>query len=176
MTSSEHAVLVKQESAGSILLGVDRAHARQFYTDISVRVVEEQTGEAPYFEKMTVWLSLIGSIVALLVSFWFAILAFRWWSVIVIPVALMLWLLYASRSTAGTSRLLGSTVVVAGVVALHFLRPDAQRFTPFLLSLALALWLYRFVYISATHFLRSFIIRNHRAFTYVHEFITIRSA
>lgn len=176
MTQSEHVELVKQESDGTIRFGIDRAHARQFYTDIPIRVVEEQTGETPYFEKVVVYLCWLGSPVALVVSSWFAVTAFHWWSVLIIPVTLMIWLMHATRSAAGTSRLLGGSLVLAGGVALYLFLPGARKFALFLSAFSLALWLHRFLYIGATHFLRSFIIRNHRAFAYLHKCVTIGRA
>ena len=83
--------------------------------------------------------------------------------------------LYAGRSAAGTSRVLGITVAVLAVLLLHMLQPDARRFTLFLLPFTVALWLHRLLYTAATVFLRSFVIQNHRAFTFVHDHVVIRS-
>jgi hypothetical protein len=175
MTQTEHADIVRRESEGQIRLGVDRPYARKFYTDIPIRVVEKETGEAPYLEKMVTFGCFLGSPIALLISSYFAVLAFGWWSAAVIPLSFFAWLLYAGRSAAGTSRLRGITVVVVAILLLHLLQPASHRFTPFLFFFALALWLHRLLYVGATVFLRSFIIRNHRAFIFVQDYVHIRS-
>ena len=51
----EHKELIELEQQGKILIGVDRAMARKFYTDTPVSTITEETGEAPYFEKIIIW-------------------------------------------------------------------------------------------------------------------------
>lgn len=175
MTQSEHADIITQESQGKLRLGIDRPYARKFYTDVPLRLVEQETGEAPYFEKVVSYACFLGSPIALLLSSIVAIFTFGWWSVAVVPLSFVTWLLYAGRSAAGTSRLFGITLVLAAVLLFHVVQPDARRFTSFFLLFTLSLWLHRLLYVAATVFLRSFIIRNHRAFTFVYDHVVIRS-
>jgi hypothetical protein len=175
MTQSEHAEIVTKESEGKLRLGIDRSYARKFYTDVPIRLVQRETGEAPYFEKLVAFTCFLGSPITLLLSSIVAISNFGWWSAAVIPVSFIAWLLYAGRSAAGRSRLLGLTVVLLGMLLFHLLQPEGRRFTSFFLLFTLSLWLHRLLYIAATVFLRSFIIRNHRAFSLVYDHVAIRN-
>ena len=81
----EHSDLVKLESEGKLMIGIDRAFARKFYTDHSIRDIAELTGESPYLEKLIVNMCLFGSPIALITAGSFAIRLFEWWAFLVIP-------------------------------------------------------------------------------------------
>lgn len=83
--------VVTLEKTGRLIVGIDRVFARRFYTDVSLRSVKEQTGEAPYLEKALVLCSFIGAPVILIVTAAFAISALGWWSLLAIPVGVFLW-------------------------------------------------------------------------------------
>jgi hypothetical protein len=63
-----HKNLVELEEQGKILIGIDRSMARKFYTDIPLKKIEEETGEAPYFEKIIVWIAFLFGPISLLAS------------------------------------------------------------------------------------------------------------
>lgn len=176
MTKEEHLQIIREESDGNLLIGIDRSFARRFYTDVTIRVVEEQTGETPYVEKCIVFGCLIASPLCLLTAAVLSVRYFAWWSVLIIPVGAVSWLLYFGTSSVGTTRIVGISILTVVVIALQVLHPFAWSFTPFLLVLALAFWLNRFMYVAATFFLRAFVIRNHRAFALVHENLTLKRA
>jgi hypothetical protein len=175
MTKSEHADIFARESQGELRLGIDRPYARKFYTDVPLRFIEQETGETPYLEKLIALMCFIGSPVALLLSSIVAVMNLGWWSVGVIPLSFIAWLLYAGRSAAGTSRLLGITILLLATVLAYVLQPDWRRWTLFLTLFTLALWLHRVLYTVATIFLRSFVIRNYRAFSLVYDYVVIRN-
>jgi hypothetical protein len=176
VTIEEHSQIVREESDGNLLIGIDRSFARKFYTDVPNRVVEEQTGETPYVAKFIVLVCLIASPLCFLAAAVLSVIYFAWWSILIIPVAAVLWLLYSGASSAGTTRIIGISIFAVAAIALQVFHPISWSFTPFLLVLSLALWLNRFMYVAATFFLRAFVIRNHRAFAFVHENLTLKRA
>lgn len=167
--------VVRLEKNGQLLIGIDRTFARQFYTDLALRVVEAHTGEAPYLEKALVMGAFIGSPLAVLVSAILAILVIGWWSALAIPVALLVWIRWYSTSSHGRARLTGVSVLLVAVVVFWRLGSPVTRdvWTLVLIYVA-ALWLGRFVYIGSTFFLRAFVLRNQRAFDWLRGHLTLR--
>jgi hypothetical protein len=92
---TDHDQVVEQERAGKLLIGVDRAFARRFYTDVALKTIEERTGEAPYFEKLVVMGAFIGEHLALLGAAVLAVLVTGWWSILLIPAGLIGWFAFS---------------------------------------------------------------------------------
>jgi hypothetical protein len=167
--------VVRRERSGGLLVGVDRAFARRFYTNVPLRVVEEQTGEAPYLEKGLVLAAFVGGPVALLLSAAGAVFAVGWLGALVIPVGLLLWFGYYSTSSRGAARLttISAVLIAAAVLTVIDWMPGRGIWGLVLLYSA-ALWLGRFVYSGSTGFLRAFVLRNPQAFTWLREHLTLR--
>ena len=174
MTQQEHAQLIQEEADGHVLFGIDRAFARKFFTDVPLRTIERDIGEATYFEKLVVFGAFIGAPICLLVSVVFAVLYFRWWSILMVPASIAFWFLFSGTSSMGRSRLFGTSLLLLAALALHIFTSFEPRLTLFLLFAALAFWLNRLMYLAATLFLRALVIRSHRAFSFLHEHITIK--
>lgn len=84
--------IVRLETNGQLLIGIDRAFARRFYTNLPLRTVEEHTDEAPYFEKAFVMGAFVGGPLALAASAIYAVFVISWWSVLIIPIGTLIWL------------------------------------------------------------------------------------
>ena len=78
----EHKKVIELEKQGKLLIGVDRAVARRFYTDVPISKIEEETGETPYLEKTVVWFIFLLGPVALILSTVLGFLTFGWWGII----------------------------------------------------------------------------------------------
>jgi hypothetical protein len=176
VTQEEHAQLIREQADGRLLFGIDRAFARRFFTDVPLRTIERATGEATYLEKLVVFGAFIAAPICLLIAGVFGVLYFRWWSILIVPVTIAVWLLFSGTSSMGGSRLFGISLVTLAGVALHVFGSFDSRFTLFLLFVAAAFWLNRFMYLAATMFLRALIIRSHQAFSFLHDHITIKRA
>ncbi len=176
MTEQEHRELVEAEKQGSILVGVDRIYARKLYTDASFHCVEELTGEPVYIEKAVVWLSFLGTHLALVVSCVFAVLAFRWWAFLAIPGIIVAWFVYSSMSVRGGSKIGLITLLLVGAIAVAILGViDGLWANLFLIAFILSLWLNRLLYEAATLFLRAFVLRNFRAWNAFEDGLVVRT-
>jgi hypothetical protein len=167
--------VVSRARTGELLIGVDRGFARRFYTGVSVGVVEEHTGEAPYTEKGLVLAAWVGGPVALLVSAALTPFVIGWWSALAIPVAGLVWIAYFTSSSLGGARLTVVSILLVAAAALcaMSLWPGRGIWALVFLYVA-ALWLVRFVYIGSTLFLRAFVLRNRKAFEWLEEFLMLR--
>lgn len=176
MTEQEHRELVGGERQRSILVGVDRVYARKVYTNVSLRRIEELTGEPVYIEKAVVWLSFLGTPLALVASCVFAVLAFHWWAFLAVPGALIAWFMYSSMSVHGRSRIGLITLLLVGAVAVTIFGViDGLWANLFFIAFLLSLWLNRLLYEAATLFLRAFVLRNFRAWNAFEDGLLVRT-
>ena len=177
MNKDEYKDLVTKTNSGALLIGIDRAIARKFYTDIPLSKIEAETGEAPYFEKMIVWSAYLAAPIALLTSFVLAVFAFRWWAVLAIPLSIAVYFVYSGQSSMPSRGMLGISLLLAlasGILFTDFL--NLPFVTWYAFSIVLALWASRLVYCASTALLRAFVSRNIRAFDFMSEHIHMREA
>jgi len=177
MTESEYKTFVEQAYSGAVMIGIDRAVARKFYTDIPLCKIEEETGEAPYFEKMVVWFAFLSAPLALLASFVLSVLAFHWWAVLTIPLSVVVYFGFSGDSSMPRSGMLGISLLFALAIGSAFTDFFSSPFTPwYFITATFSLWALRLLYIAATVFLRIFVLRNQRAFELMGEHIHIEAA
>ena len=150
-----------------MLIGVDLSMARKLYTSVPLSHIAKKTGEFPYFEKAVVLGAFVGGPLALLASFVFAVLAFGWWAVSAIPVSTVIYFVFQGSSSMPKQGMGGVTVVLALAIpalCLHWFLSDHIGW--FAVLVALAFWNARPVCVTATYFLRAFVIRNRRAYDF----------
>lgn len=177
MSDNEHKKIVKMEQEGKIFIGICRAKARKFYTDVSGKRIEQETGEYPYLEKLLIWGAFLGSPIALLASIFLGFSSFGWWGVISMAAIISLYVTWLSSSSRGDSKIIGISIAFVASLFIHVFSSEAYSKTTILIVIfLLALWLLRFLYCSSTFFLRCFVIRNARAFKWLKEDIRIRDA
>lgn len=171
----EHKEVIHLEQQGKLLIGIDRAMARKFYTDIPISKIKEETGQAPYFEKIVVWFAFLFGPIALISSIVLGFLAFDWWGAICLVVCPILYFRYISSSVRGASSSIGVTIFLLISVGVHlFSNLKTPWITGFASAFLFCLWCIRLLYCSSTVFLRAFVIRNGRAFEYLSEYLVIR--
>jgi hypothetical protein len=171
-----HKNLVELEEQGKILIGIDRAMARKFYTDIPLKKIEEETGEAPYFEKIIVWIAFLFGPISLLASiilgFWF----FKWWGIICLIFFSLIYFAYSSSSVRGDSKMIGISILLIISTCIYFFKViDIPKITGSAIVFIFSLWCIRFLYCSSTFLLRNFVIRNEKAYQYLSQHLKIRS-
>jgi hypothetical protein len=177
MNEDEYKDFVAKANSGALLIGIDRATARQFYMDIPLSKIEEETGEAPYFQKMIVWSAYLAAPIALLASFALAVFALRWWAAIAIPLSVVVYFVYSAQSSMPSRGMLGISLLLALASGIFFTDFFNLPFvTWYAFSIVLALWASRLVYCASTALLRAFVLRNIRAFEFMAEHIHMREA
>jgi len=175
MTEGEYKDFVDRASSGALLVGIDRAIARKFYIDIPLSKIEEETGESLYVEKLVVWFTFLSAPVALLASFVLSVVAFHWWAGLAIPVSIVLYVAFLGLSSMPRGGMLGISILLALAIGALFTDVFSSAFVPwYFVAVIFSFWTSRLVYSVATAFLRSFILRNQRAFEFLGEHIHIR--
>jgi len=149
--------------------------ARQFYTDIPIKKIKEETGEAPYFEKIIVWLAFLFGPISLLASiiigFWF----FNWWGIICVVFCPSVYFAYSSSSVRGDSKMAGISTLLLISACIYFLKVfDISKISGFATVFIFSLWCIRLLYCSSTFLLRNFVMRNEKAYQYLSQSLEIR--
>ena len=173
MTDEEFQSLVTRIESGSLLIGVDRHLARKFYADSKISRIKEATGEAPHLHKFVVFAATIMGWWTLLASFVFAILAFSWWAVLVIPISVGMWTIGASPGGGMTGVTLVLALTLLGFVLDWFPSKYAAWAT---VLVAVALWSNRFCYVAAGRFMLSLALRSRGAFEFLAPDIHVRES
>jgi len=175
MNCADYETLVRAAYDGRILIGVDRAFARRLYTDVATSAIKEATGEAPYLEKLVVWFAFVTSPLAIFGSAVSAVFAFRWWAILVVPIAFLWWMVNRSMSSRGGASLWFLTLAVIVAVSVHFMKLlSIPWMSGFVAVFTFAMWCDRLLYCAATVFLRAFVLRNQQALEAFGEGIEIR--
>lgn len=177
MTEGEYKDFVDQAYSGALLIGIDRTVARKFYIDIPLSKIEQQTGEAPYFEKMVVWFAFLSAPIALFASCVLSVLAFHWWAALAIPVSIVLYVAFATLSPVPRFGMLWISLLLGLAVSSLFTGLFSSTFTSwYFIAVTFSLWASRLLYSAATAFLRAFILRNQRALEFMQEHVHVREA
>lgn len=177
MDEEEYRDFVSQVNSGVLLVGVDRAFARKFYTDIPLSKIIEETGEVPYFEKLVVWLAFLSAPITLLASCILSVLAFRWFAILVIPVSIIVYFFFSGQSSMPGRGMLGISILLALAVGTLFTNLFSSQFVPlYLIAAVFSLWASRLVYCAAKTFILNFVLRNQRALEFIRDHIQVRQA
>lgn len=175
MTDEEYQAMVARIQTGAVLIGVDRAMARKFYTDVSLSRIAEETGEAPYFEKVVVLGAFVCGPLALLASFIMAVLAFGWWAAVAIPASFAVYALFAGASSMPMQSMASVSAVLGFALLGLYLGWFPSNYVGwFTVLVVFALWNARLVYSMATIFIRAFVVRNRRAFEFLAPHIQLK--
>lgn len=165
--SRDHSELVNLERNGQALIGVDPAVARRLLVDSVGASLLNEIGEDLKSERAMVRSSFALSWICFLASTFPAALAFRWWSILIIPVSFVLWALFLGRASMGNQRLWRTSSFLGLSILACFLPGAYVPFQIWLAVLAGAFFLIRFTYWIATRSVRSLIIRNPLAYRFL---------
>lgn len=170
MWEINHEEIVRKEEKGEILIGIDPAVARQFFTETNHRDIQEEIGEPLFIERFFVkvffyvsWLSLLAGVVV-------CVLAIKWYCTIAIPLMLVSGFILSGKASMGKQKLFFpfSLVIIASILA-YFLKGRGIEVSIRITLLPLPYFFAQLTYKSATIFLRSLSIRNEKAFNLLYQ-------
>lgn len=98
--------IVNRAYSNEILVGVEPALARKFFTDTNHEAVQEQIGESLYLERwVVISLAFILQPISLLAGIVLCIFALHWYSMLVAPIMFLGWFVYGGLASAGRQKL-----------------------------------------------------------------------
>jgi hypothetical protein len=158
MTSEEHREIVASEAEGRLLVGIDRASARQFFTQTDGSSMATITGEHLYAQIILVKTAVVLANLLPFVAAGLAVAAFGWWALLIGPATIVLCLFFFNTSRIGGVGLgFPASIFVAAAVS-FFAAPLPAFARWWLLALAAAIFFARFMYVAATVFLRHLVL------------------
>lgn len=154
------------------------AIARQLWMSIPIAVFQKETGESPYVQKIIIWGAYIASYISFLVSLIFSIIAFKWWSLLIVPASITVFAVFMGMSSVprGTFFSRGLPVSLLFLASLVFLiyRPD-DLYARYAFLFLLSLWCTQLYYDVSTSSLKSLVLRNQKAFEFFQEHLHVRA-
>jgi hypothetical protein len=176
MNAAEYAQLVQAVHANRATIEVDRVFAKKLYTSVPMDTMEQTIGEVPYFEKGIVCCALFASPVLLIGGIALSVFGLRWWTLIVAPIAVILWVTNRVRSKRDSAGIVFMTIALVVAVAAGLLGLIQNAWiVGGLVSFLLAVWCDRLIYVASTRFLRTQVLRNQRALETYSQGIVIRN-
>ena len=163
MTPDEHRQIIKEEEAGTLLIGVDRPSARKFFTDVPRQTLAEKLEEPLYLEKAIVLSSFVLGYALIAASVALSVRAFGWWAFLVATVTLVVWASYLAESSKGATGIVSALLVVGAVLTVYALVDLSWATKLWLFTFAGSIFFSRFTYSASTFLLRALVIRNWRA-------------
>jgi len=109
MNIKDYQEFVRQAEKGEILIGVEPAVAREFFTTIDHSVIKEKIGEALFIERFLVKTCWLLEFICLLAGIIVTIFAMKWYSIIIIPVMFMVDFILFAKASVGRQRI-GSAI------------------------------------------------------------------
>ena len=165
MDTRNYQEFVQRAKKGEILIGVEPAVARKFFTDTEPPFVKGKIGESLSVERLFVRTCWLLEFICLLAGVIASIFALKWYSFIAIPLMLVAFFVLSGKASIGRQKMGGAVVLVIVCVLLaYFLRNQGIDMVVWLILLPLPYFFARLTYKLATTFLRSLSIRNEKAF------------
>ncbi len=169
MTELNYRDIVNRSYKGQILIGVDPALARRFFTDTNHMAVRQQIGEPLFLERFLVNAAWLGEYACLLAGVIASVLALRWYSAIAIPLIVAGSLVLGGAASVGRQRLRGAIFLILVFSFLAYLfRGKGTAVVVWLVLLPLPYCFARLTYKLATVFLRLLSLRNQKVFELLH--------
>lgn len=153
-----------------VLLGIDKAVARQFYTSTPLSVIKENTGEVPCFEKAVIGFAFLAAPVSMIAAMIWSFFIFAWWGLAFSAVLFFIYLGFYGDSSRGSAKLSSISLILIGALGSYFFTDLAtQQIRGLTVLVAFSLWCSRFLYSAAEFFMTAFIVRNRRAFEWLSD-------
>lgn len=162
MTEEEHRAIL-QDASTAWLLFVDRAGAREFFGSIDCTAIRDAIGEPLHFERAVVTGGFLLAHLLLYTSVVLAAWSFGWWSMLVIPLSVLVWMGCVGRSTSGGSAMGFGALLLGSVAILWLWGALSLPLGLWALSISGAICLVGFTYAAAAIFVKSLVVRNWRA-------------
>lgn len=160
--------MLKEVNKGNLLMGVDPALARQFYTDLTNTQRLEKTGNSQSTQATTVTLLLDLETISLTTASVSAIFALNWWAFAAIPILVFTWMYWKSTSSMGKPKF-GSAIFLflCGIAAAIYLSDLGTSFIIMLAVAPLPNIFIKMVYHFSGEYLRNLAMNREQAFNFL---------
>lgn len=170
MNTKNYQEFVKRAEKGEILIGIEPAVARKFFTDTDHSAIKEKIGEPLFIERFFVKMCWLLEFICLLGGIIASIFALKWYSIIAIPVMLIAFFVLGGKASMGRQKIGGAVfLVIICVLLAYYFRDKGTSVIVWLVLLPLPYFFTRSTYKLATIFLRLLSLRNEKAFNLLYD-------
>lgn len=163
--TSNYKEVVEKFADGKLLVGIDPATARKFFTDSSSRLLIEKTGEGLYIEKAIVWVCFVLDFVSLIFGIIFSLWAIKWYSIIAIPIMILAFFFLGAIASTGKNKSSAAIIgMIIGIVLAYSFHDQGFSMIAWLILVPLPYFFATLTYKLSTLFLRSAAINNEKLF------------
>lgn len=149
---------------GSLAVSASTIRSWRFFTRVEKEPLINAIGETLALERFSVIAAAVFACLSPLVSFWFAVKAFAWWSLLVVPAAIVFFVFWHGRSCR--SRAMRSFYLFSGVAVNWYMARTTPDWMTFLLIYTFGLYCSRLTYTLAVEFMCALVIRNEQAWDF----------
>lgn len=163
-----HSDFVKMAQSSCILIGIEPAVARRFFTATDPKLMRKEIGENLHAERLTVSTFLFLECTTLISGIIVSIFSLKWFSLITIPLMIGEFLLGGGMASVGRQQLTGAVAFVSCCLFAAYV----LRATPFSVFFVVFPWPYffaRLTYWTATRYLRALVVRNKQAYELLYD-------
>lgn len=161
---------VKRAESGEILIGIEPALARQFFTDTDHLAIQQEIGEHLFVERFfvkSVWLLEFICLFAGVVA---SVIALGWYSAVAILLMIIVFFALAGKASMGTQKFgYAILLVVICIFLAYYFRDKEIALVVWLVLLPLPYFFARLTYKLATVFLRALSLRNEKVFNLLYD-------
>jgi len=160
----------KQVEKDEIIMGVEPAVARRFFTDTNHSTIKEEIGEPLFLERFFVKTCWLLEFVCLLAGIIMSIFGLKYYSIIVIPIMLITFLFLGAKASIGRQKIGGAIfLLIISILLAYYFRENGIYIIIWIILLPLPYFFTRLTYKSSTMFLRLLSVRNEKAFNLLHN-------
>lgn len=151
---------------GVLLMGIDPALARQYYVNLPASMRMTKTGDSQNVQSIIIRLTWALSIIIMFICSFLSIKVFTWWSLIIIPALVGIYVLWMSSSSVGKPKFL-SAIIFTGICwgVAYYYRGLGLPFILLLSLLPLMNVLLKLMYYMSAEFLRNLSYGSEQAYT-----------
>jgi len=170
MDTERHQEFVRQAKQGEILIGIEPAIAREFFTATNRSLIKDEIGESLFIKRLLVKTCWLLEPICLLAGILASIFALKWYSIIAIPIMLIAFFLLGGRASIGRQKIGGAVLLIIICVLLaYYFRDKGTPMIIWLVLLPLPNFFARLTYKLATMFLRLLSVKNEKVFNLLYE-------
>lgn len=170
MIVQNYSEIVSKTHKGEILIGIEPAVARRFFTTTDRKIIESEIGQSLSGQALTINLIMIFAWISMFTVDILSIFAFKWWSIAIIPGIFIAHMIYQSKASLAGQHIWG---VLLYTVLCFFLAyqysSSGTIIVIYFILFPLSFLFTRLMYYLSCSMLRSLSLKNERLFDLLYE-------
>ncbi len=171
ITKEQYDEILKKQEAGEILLYIDTASFRKFFTEINNAKAKELIGESLQIESYAIkFIMFVLEPLTLLTAAVSSVFLFKWFALLIIPVLFLLWGFLKGQASIGKQKIFFSlALLIVGIIAALSYQEYGLWFKLFVIGLPATYFSSKLLYYLSARFGFMLIHRNYKFFKLFYE-------